>query len=276
MQYLYRTFSLFFVCITSLILVSCGPNLGSGDKIILHNDTSFGTCIDIALSPTGEEVALANETDILVYRLPEGIVAGSFPYEYPHQADRFSYQRPAKVVLFANDSQNVLVLSTTGAIDVREKRTGDVVKVLKAPDGNITAMEFSRDRQQLLVGTGWGSLYIMDADDYTISKHFTLPAGSMVVGLAANNDFLLASTYDSTIHVLDINTGVVQKTLKGASANIYSLDISHDNKTVVGGMPRNREKSLYGEAVFWNLETGNIIYRLARRLPAGAPYKIYR
>ncbi|MBT1712415.1 hypothetical protein KK062_29505 [Fulvivirgaceae bacterium PWU5] len=261
MKYFYRTLLLFFVSVTSLILLSCGPNLGSGDKIILHNDTSFGTSVDLALSPTGKEAALANETDILVYQLSDGIVAGSFPYEYPHQVDKFSYQRPAKVILFANDSQNVLVLSNSGAIDVREKRTGDVIQVVKVPDSNITAMEFSRDRQQLLLGTGWGSLYVLDANDYTIQKRFALPAGASVVSVAANKNVLLASTHDSTIHVLDIHTGTVQKTLKGASANLYSLDISQDNRTVVGAMPRNREKSLYGEAVFWNLETGNIIYR---------------
>ena len=222
---------------------------------------SFGVAIDVSVSKSGKEIAIASkEGFISIFRTQEEMASGQCRFEYPSQVDKFFYQLPAKVLLFANDEQNILVLSPKGNIDIRDKRSGDLTGKINIAGEKITAIEFDRKRRYLLVGTGKGKIQLIDPDRYTLVKGFNVP-GKEIISLAANDQTLLCSDQENNIHVIDIATGKITKVLKGHRSWAYSLDIAMDGKYAVSGAPRNRERSLYGEALLWDLSNGQIIFR---------------
>ncbi|SHH66570.1 WD40-like Beta Propeller Repeat [Chryseolinea serpens] len=222
---------------------------------------SFGVAIDVSVSKSGKDIAIASKEGIIsIFRTPEEIASGQCLFEYPKQVEKFYYQLPAKILLFANDEQNILVLSPKGNIDLRDKRSGDLTGKINIPGERITALEFDRKRRYLLVGTEKGKIQLMDPDRYTVVKRFNVP-GKEIISLAANDKTLLCGDQENNIHVIDMATGKITRVLKGHRSWAYSLDISMDGKYAVSGAPRNRERTLFGEALLWDLSNGQIIYR---------------
>jgi WD40 repeat protein/transcriptional regulator with XRE-family HTH domain len=128
------------------------------------------------------------------------------------------------------------------------------------PDEDVTGIAFSSDGKLAITGTAYFKRIILwDVNTGHEIKRFPFEnaIGKMPILDVAfvPDDRTILATFATDLVLLDVGTGAIIRRYYGHSANVWSVDISTDDKYILSGANN-------GEVILWDFSTGEELARL--------------
>ncbi|MEM7131238.1 MAG: FG-GAP-like repeat-containing protein [Chloroflexota bacterium] len=202
--------------------------------------TSSNPKIEPALSEVPDSVNAANITSLVELK--------------PYEAMRLGRGRIYQVVL-ASDQNRVAVATGIG-IWIYEMEQSGTQRLIER-QSPVYSVEWSSDGTQLLVGSGDGTVKILDADsgeELTVFEGHTESVGAAV--WSPDGSRILSGSTDQTVKLWDATNGEELQTFSGHSESVYAVDWSPDGTQALSG---SRDKTVK----IWNVESGEALASLS-------------
>jgi WD40 repeat protein/transcriptional regulator with XRE-family HTH domain len=128
------------------------------------------------------------------------------------------------------------------------------------PGEDVTGIAFSSDGKLAVTGTAYFKRIILwDVNTGQVVNRFVFEnaVGMMPIFDVAfgPNDRTILAAFAADLNLLDVETGVIIRRYYGHSANVWSVDISPDDKYILSGANN-------GEVILWDFSTGEELARL--------------
>jgi len=168
-------------------------------------------------------------------------------------------------VAYSPDSSQVAVASSTG-IHIHDARTLEQLAEF-AGDDWVASMAYSPDGKTIAAWLPDGSVALWDAKSYELIKTLSAPTegGTLRVTademhnviFSANGETLIAGHGDGSIHLWDVPSGELIKTIKGSDTSIMGLALSPDGKLLAS------TAILEGRVRIWDIAKGELVQELS-------------
>ena len=210
-------------------------------------DTAAQYINEIAYSPDGTRLAVANSIGIWIYDAQTG--------EDLKILTR--HTNWVNSVSFSPDGQTLASGSDDDIIRLWDVSTGDPIRTLTGHTFDVLSVSFSPDGRTLASGGGDETIRLWDVATgdpiRTLTGH-RLWVNS--VSFSPDGHTLASGGGDETIRLWDVSTGDLLRTLTGHTWSVNSVSFSPDGQTLASGSEDNTIR-------LWDVATGASIHTLA-------------
>lgn len=167
-------------------------------------------------------------------------------------------------------SKTELAIGGSRRIEIRNIDSGKRVREFEIADGNVTSLQWAKNRRQLLAAAGLpginGFAVLLSAKDGSIFQRFEGHTDAVYSAVISPNEKLVATAgYDRRILIHDVETGNILQTLKGHNGSIFQLAFDNSNQVLCSA-------STDGTVKVWNVKTAERLDTLSQ--PQGEQYTV--
>ncbi len=222
---------------------------------------------DVQYSPDGKKIgAIARYnigTDITTY-------ITIWNAENGQKITNFDLTKEATLFAFAPDGESILICYRNGDVERLDLMSGDSLEQTISFDSPITAISFSPNGQKVALGATDGTIEIHDAVSLELLNEFQYDMSLATLGImdkfyifyytelinpgvALSPDgekVAIASPYRRWIDVVDLKTGVIERSFGEVDDVLSEFAFSPDGKTLATVVGER-------EVILWDFETGD-------------------
>ncbi|OQE21964.1 hypothetical protein PENSTE_c011G07970 [Penicillium steckii] len=152
---------------------------------------------------------------------------------------RNPHLKKTRTVAFSPDGQYLATGSDDCTIRLWDSTNGWFYRSLTVDSVQIKTLAFSPDSKKIVFGTAYDSLYkkirFRDATAADIQKSFVGHMGPVKNHLWPHGKQIVFKSCDRNVHILDITTGEIERTLSGHSGTVNTVAFSPDGRHIVSG-----------------------------------------
>ena len=178
-----------------------------------------------AVSPDGKWLAVMCDNDLVVFDAATGAVQRTLT----GATQRLTHP------VFAADGKRIGAGSEAGNAYVWETASGKLKLILEGHPDHVHTIAFSHEGKRIATGCRDGSLFLWDADGQNKTPLAKQPQEVDVVTFSADDKTLASAGFDRVVVLWDTATGMEVRSLRGHTANLYSLRYSPDGRTLASG-----------------------------------------
>ena len=143
-----------------------------------------------------------------------------------------------------------LLLATEDTLRILNVKTGEIQKNIPSPgvsEVDCSDVRFSHNGK-LMVSTLDNQLFVYETDSWNVIKKYAIDKPIYLAVFSADDKYLLLTSYDCIIRLLDIQKGKICRTIDVASKDcvgISALAVSPDGKQIVFGPEKRLKENMY-------------------------------
>ncbi|MES2766749.1 MAG: T9SS type A sorting domain-containing protein, partial [Bacteroidota bacterium] len=134
---------------------------------------------------------------------------------------------------FSPDGEILAAVTSNNGISLWNSQTGEFLKRLSFTI-SASVIEFSKDRKTLATGDSLGNISIWDVQSGILQTGFKNGSG-IVNGLCFQNNYILAGSNDSTVKKWNLNSGILEDTLR-FPYKVTSIALHPDDTKIAVGL----------------------------------------
>jgi len=163
-----------------------------------------------------------------------------------------AYKTDASSSSYTADGKQFISTSKNGFVRVWDSETGFSDITLKCPFGRVTSASYSFDNNYIAIASESHDIDIWEIESGSLVISLSAPTFVNSVSFFPNSYLIAAGCFDNTVRVWDAAQGEILLSLKGHSADVCFVDVSHDGKYIASA---SDDKTIR----IWNAENGNCL-----------------
>jgi WD40 repeat protein len=132
---------------------------------------------------------------------------------------------------FSPDGKFIASGNNNGTIELFNRQTGDITKILSEHPNVIRSLVFIPQTNQLISGDGDGKIKVWNRKNSNLQKQLTGHSGSIWdLAISADGQTLVSCSQDETVRIWNLTTGEINTILFSHETVVYALAFSPDGQ----------------------------------------------